>query len=164
MLFRSSSGGHKNILLVQADLEKLPFPPESFSKINFSEVVEHLERPEKVLRELHRILRKDGRMAVTTWPNKAHLVWNWRYRHGRGLTEDFNPQTPLTLSRLLREAGLEILEMRLTNFYLHIPRTRWEVDGCTQGNVIARFCEKVLTKRPWGDYLATSINILCRRS
>ncbi|MFQ5847670.1 MAG: class I SAM-dependent methyltransferase [Candidatus Methylomirabilales bacterium] len=161
--FLDSFGRPENILLLQADLGRLPFPSESFAKVNFSEVVEHLERPKLVLQELHRILMKDGRMVVTTWPNKAHLVWNWRYRHGRGLLEDFNPQTPRSLCRLLRESDFEILDMRLTNFYLHIPGMRWEVDGCIQDNLFARICEKVLTRRPWGSYLATSINILCRR-
>lgn len=161
--FLQSVRSPKKILLVQADLERLPFPGECFTKVNFSEVVEHLDRPVDVLRELWRVLEKDGRMAVTTWPNKAHLVWNWRYRHARGLVQDFNPQTPRSLCRLLRESGFEILDMCLTNFYLHIPGTRWEVDGCSQENLIARFCERILTRWPWGDYLAASINILCRR-
>lgn len=155
--------GRENLVLLQADMEALPFSRESFTKINFSEVVEHLERPAVVLRDLHRVLCKGGRMAVTTWPNKAHVVWNWRYRHGRGSVEDFNPQTPRSLSGLLRDSGFEILDVRLTNFYMHLARTRWEIDGCSQENVVARLCERLFTVRPWGDYLATSINMLCRK-
>lgn len=161
--FLAEQGMPGAVRIVQADLEALPFRAGSFGKVNFSEVVEHLDRPLPVLQELYRVLAPGGALMVTTWPNRAHLIWNWRYRHGRGSPEDFNPQTPRSLGGLLRAARFQVVETRLSNFYLHLPRTRWTIDGCMQETPLARFCERVLTRRPWGDYLAASINMLCRK-
>jgi SAM-dependent methyltransferase len=152
-----------NLRLIQADLAALPFAAQSFTKICFSEVVEHLADPRPVLTELHRILRPGGRMAVTTWPNVSNLSWALKYRLGQGPVEDFAPQTPRRLRGLLEAAGFRVRRERLTNFYAALPNTRWEFDGCGQSNLVARLGERFLTRRPWGAFFAASINLLCDR-
>ncbi len=64
--------------------EKLPFPDASFDFVNISEVIEHVEDPVQMLREVHRVLSKDG-YAYLSVPNRFgmkdphfHLyVVNW---------------------------------------------------------------------------------------
>jgi SAM-dependent methyltransferase len=53
-------------------LEAHRFPDEHFSAILASHLIEHLNRPEDLVRETHRILKKDGGFFVTT-PNIAGL-------------------------------------------------------------------------------------------
>lgn len=53
---------------VRARLEALPFKNESFDFISSRYVLEHLERPELVWAEWHRILKKGGRVLIQT-PN-----------------------------------------------------------------------------------------------
>lgn len=53
---------------VRARLEALPFKNESFDFISSRYVLEHLEKPELVWVEWHRILKKGGRVLVQT-PN-----------------------------------------------------------------------------------------------
>jgi SAM-dependent methyltransferase len=156
-------GWPPTLRLVQADLAALPFPNHSFDKICFSEVVEHLANPRPALAELRRVLRAGGQMAVTTWPSVGNLSWALKYRLGQGPVEDFAPQTPRRLRALLAAAGFRIRHERLSNFYLALPNTRWEFDGCGQANLIARLGERFLTRRPWGACFAASINILCDR-
>ena len=67
----------KRVVLVKADLRQLPFPSETFRKINYSEVIEHLNEPLEVLLELRRCMVPGGFLFLTTWPNSAHLVYRW---------------------------------------------------------------------------------------
>jgi SAM-dependent methyltransferase len=48
------------------DIEDLKFPDGSFDTVIFTETIEHMVDPRKGLREIHRVLRKDGRLLCTT--------------------------------------------------------------------------------------------------
>lgn len=59
------------IAVVEADItQPLPLPGESFDHVTLLAVLEHLAKPEPVLREAHRILR-DGGSLILTWPSAA---------------------------------------------------------------------------------------------
>ncbi len=49
-----------------ANLENLPFKADYFNVVILPAVVEHLNEPEKVFKEAHRILKKDGVLLITT--------------------------------------------------------------------------------------------------
>jgi 2-polyprenyl-3-methyl-5-hydroxy-6-metoxy-1,4-benzoquinol methylase len=58
---------------IETDLnEPLPLPAGAFDGIVSTEVIEHLENPRAVFRELHRLLRPRGKLLVTT-PNQESL-------------------------------------------------------------------------------------------
>jgi ubiquinone/menaquinone biosynthesis C-methylase UbiE len=48
------------------DVEHMDFPDESFDTVAFTETIEHLVDPRIGLKEIHRILRKSGRLLCTT--------------------------------------------------------------------------------------------------
>lgn len=50
--------------------EKLDLPSSKFDSIVSGAVIEHVDKPETMLREAHRLLRKGGILAVTT-PHKS---------------------------------------------------------------------------------------------
>lgn len=52
--------------------EKLPFEDNYFDAVTAFEIIEHVEKPEKVLDEIHRVLKKDGDLFIST-PNLRHL-------------------------------------------------------------------------------------------
>lgn len=70
--------------VVEGAGEKLPFPDASFDFVNVSEVIEHVNDPAQMLREVHRVLSHDG-YAYLSVPNRFgmkdphfHLyVVNW---------------------------------------------------------------------------------------
>jgi 2-polyprenyl-3-methyl-5-hydroxy-6-metoxy-1,4-benzoquinol methylase len=78
-----------------ADAHKLPFKSGAFSKIIMHEVIEHLDSPKQVLREIHRVLKSRGALEIST-PNTMFVgdyfwwitnpdkgvhrdhIWGWR--------------------------------------------------------------------------------------
>lgn len=51
----------------------LPFANETFDAIFFMHVIEHIDNPEQLLGEMHRVLQKDGTLLMAT-PNLKNLV------------------------------------------------------------------------------------------
>lgn len=69
---------HRLDQVLTGDLETmdLPFAPASFDYILATDTLEHLARPENVLRRLHPLL-KPGGVIIASVPNMRHvrLVW-----------------------------------------------------------------------------------------
>lgn len=161
--FSMSSHPPKNINLLLGDLQNIPLKSNYFSKIIFSEVIEHLTDPKSVLLELNRVLDEDGLMVLTTWPSLSNLTWRLMYKLGKGPEEDFNPQTPNSIKQLLSQTGFNILRMDLSNFHVRIPFTGFAIDGWLNENRVAKTCEKQLTKGKLGQFFASSINVLAKK-
>lgn len=58
---------------VYGNLQALPFEDESFDLVTANMVVEHLEHPELVLKQVHRVLRPSGRFIFHT-PNVRSVM------------------------------------------------------------------------------------------
>lgn len=58
---------------VRGNLERLPFPAETFDLVISRSVIEHLEQPRQVFQEFYRILKPGGRSILIT-PNKYDYV------------------------------------------------------------------------------------------
>ncbi len=52
------------------DPVRLPFPDDHFAAVLSCGVLEHVERPEDSLRELHRVLKPGGRLFIYKLPNR----------------------------------------------------------------------------------------------
>ena len=57
---------------IQADAHFLPFRNEAFDTVVCYEVIEHVDSPRKVLKEIARVLKKGGRAIIST-PNPHYL-------------------------------------------------------------------------------------------
>ena len=95
----------------RGDLLSLDLPEQSFDVITLWDVIEHLEDPPAHLRAAKRLLKRDGVLVIET-QNVAScfarlLGRKWQhFKHAEHLYH-FEPKT---LSRLLSEAGFEVLE------------------------------------------------------
>ena len=58
----------------EGDAEQLPFPGGGFDAVVTNFGLLHLGRPEKALREAHRVLRSGGRVGFTVWAKPAAAV------------------------------------------------------------------------------------------
>ena len=59
---------------VQCDATKLPFKDGYFSQVIILDVLEHIKDHEKALSEIHRVLKKNGRLAICV-PNDTALSY-----------------------------------------------------------------------------------------
>lgn len=58
-----------NIEIIKAEAENLPFENNGFDFANASELIEHVDNPQKVLKEIYRVLVRDGRCYISV-PNR----------------------------------------------------------------------------------------------
>lgn len=60
--------------LQKANAEAIPFDDNTFDKVFCSEVLEHTLRPQRVIDEMHRVLKTDGICAIS-FPNEAFTLY-----------------------------------------------------------------------------------------
>jgi SAM-dependent methyltransferase len=65
--------GFENVQFEEGSAEHLGFPDESFDIVLCSDVVEHLENPEKCFAEIRRVLKSGGTAIITT-PNPSSVM------------------------------------------------------------------------------------------
>jgi 2-polyprenyl-3-methyl-5-hydroxy-6-metoxy-1,4-benzoquinol methylase len=108
---------------IAADLnDPLPVPAASFDTVIAAEVIEHLENPRAIARELFRLLKPDG-LAVISTPNNESwrsLLSLWLRGHHIAFLDGSYPAhiTALVrrdLHRILTEAGFDAPQFRFTN-------------------------------------------------
>lgn len=100
-------GGHKD-LRKKADLyfngENIPFPKESFDLVLCTQVLEHSYNFDKLLTEIHRVLKRDGYLLITT-----PFVWN-----EHELPFDFYRFTQFFYKNKSQELDLDLIEIKAT--------------------------------------------------
>lgn len=113
--------------LVVENTSDLPFDDESFDSVTIIAALNHIPNRQEVLREAHRLLRRDGRIIVTMIPPHLSKVWHFLRRpwdadqkergmeHGEvyGFTRD-------EVQSLLKEAGFDVILEK--KFMLYINR------------------------------------------
>lgn len=80
--------GYEQNRIIQGLVESLPWPDANFDFANASEVLEHVEEPDKMLNEMHRVLKTGGQAYVSIpnrfgfWDPHFHLYFiNWMPRN-----------------------------------------------------------------------------------
>ena len=131
-----SLGKSSTIQRVGCTLEKLCFADNSFDLITCNMVVEHLDRPDAVFSEFHRVL-KPGGAAIMLTPNVLHWsmlvaaatphafhVWVRKHVAGSEANDVFptryRANTQKTLDRKLRAAGFGDVHVELLSSRPHL--------------------------------------------
>lgn len=103
--------------LIRGDVEKLPFRSEYFDKVLMIDTIEHLKNPIRSLREMHRTLKVNGELIITTMPNNmeviyllAELLKKLKILKQNFLDEIYHLSlyNPITLARDLKTVGFMI--------------------------------------------------------
>jgi ubiquinone/menaquinone biosynthesis C-methylase UbiE len=110
-----------------ADIQTLPHADGSFDTVISCETVEHVPDPAAAVRELARVLKRRGRLLLTT-PNYLGTMGAYRLYlrlTGRRYTEEGQPINHLTLlprtRRWVTGAGLRVVRTDGIGHYLPLP-------------------------------------------
>jgi ubiquinone/menaquinone biosynthesis C-methylase UbiE len=119
------------IEVFRGDLEEAHFPSARFDVVTLWHALEHLPDPKATLKEIHRILKKDGLLVVAV-PNLNNIITRVLYLlakwkklklfsiHAKELhLWHFSPRS---LSRLLKEAGYAVLDTKLDLAQIESPK------------------------------------------
>lgn len=123
----------------------IPFDDDHFDLIYCNQVFEHVRRPINLLKEVRRVLRPNGYFIGSTSqlePYHSYSLWNY---------------TPYGFCLLIKEAGLQLVEMRpsidaltlIIRCGLRTPKffsRWWEKESPL--NLVISFFGKVMRKRP----------------
>jgi len=89
-------------------LEEIAFPSGSFNVVLASHLIEHLNEPFSFLKEVHRILKDDGQIFITT-PNISGLqayLYGGRWRSA--IFDHLYLFSAHTLKKMLKKAGFKV--------------------------------------------------------
>lgn len=162
--------------LIQADVTHLPLPDESFSLVSALDVLEHIKDDEAALKEVWRVLSKDGLFLVTV------PAYRWLWSQHDVTLHHVRRYVKCEIINKLQKAGFEILEsshfVMLAVFVTCFRKLRdkfffkggeqphvYDVDFSPTINAILLFflrCEKILIRflsLPFG----TSIMVVARK-
>jgi 2-polyprenyl-3-methyl-5-hydroxy-6-metoxy-1,4-benzoquinol methylase len=89
-------------------LEENRFPEEGFDVVLASHVIEHLNRPDVLVREARRILKKDGRFFVTTPNNAGFQARLFRGKWRSAIFDHLYLFSTKTLPALLARGGFRV--------------------------------------------------------
>lgn len=133
----------------QGDAQHLPFPDDSFDAVVCAYGIIHVPVPEMALREMFRVVRPAGRVAVSVWDNttpnngfgmiyaavRAHGSFDVPVPHG---PDYFQFSTDAKMRAALTEVGFSKLETALFDQRWHVESVAQMLDAMRCGTVRAR--------------------------
>lgn len=149
---------HKEVELLSADIQQLPFSDAAFDKVLFTEVLEHIPDDKRALQEIFRVLRPGGTLALSVPNARYPFLWdpiNWVLEAtiGRPIRQGIlsgiwaNHERLYQVEELqekVREAGFVVEEARLATYFC-VPFAHNIVYGIGKELLVAGLLPKSLS-------------------
>lgn len=106
-----------NVEYVQGNAECLPYPPGTFDKVVSVSCLEHFADPLQGLREMTRVLKPGGRLAISVdslLPENSSASFREWHKRGHFVTHYFNREE---LLNMMKTAGLRCEPERTTHLF-----------------------------------------------
>lgn len=140
---------HLQVDIRVGSLEEQRFPDESFDVVFMGDVIEHILRPKDDLREIRRVMKPGGILALAYPMELNHLVPRLRglfqiHHHSKGNPYHLFYYSPRTLSRLLDLCGFDTLMHREYKMVRHAPLVTRCVDiaNAAISRLTGKWCDR----------------------
>ncbi len=150
----------RDLAVVLSKAGRLPFGDGRFDAVLVLGLLEYLPEPERVIREIARVLAPGG-VVVLTWPNSRAPARLWMRLFPGRFDQNLARRLPRRrVEEQVRSAGLAAARVRTTNAAL-LP---WPLDALLPGlaRVLARACDPFLCCPPF-SWLGTQIVLAARK-
>lgn len=121
---------HADINIYQGNLEDDVFKPDYFDLVFSSNVIEHVVKPELVIRQFNRITKANGTLIITTANIESFCARRFRGNYRMLCGPHIVMFSPATLKRLLESNGFKVFKTEYPYF-----RTKY----FTVGNIARMF-------------------------
>ncbi len=130
--------GDRRTTFERADVLRLPYPDDSFDVVHAHQVLQHLTDPIGALREMRRVCKPGGVLAVRdvdfesmTWWPASDVLLRWRETYRRLSRENgAEPDAGRRFRQWTREAGLQDVRLSTSTWtYATAEQTRWWGDS-----------------------------------
>lgn len=115
---------YKKLKLIVNDAHKMPFEKDSFDTVVCAEVLEHVVNPQDVLKEIRRVLKKEGVAVIEmdTGNLLFKLVWHWwtNLRHGVWENAHIQEFNTYKLKKMIENEGFNIVEQKFFNYTMAV--------------------------------------------
>jgi ubiquinone/menaquinone biosynthesis C-methylase UbiE len=180
-----------NCRFAHMDAEKLTLPDASFDVVICALGLMYVPDPERALREMQRVLRPGGRMAIAVWGERSNCGWSALFPIvDAEVTSEVCPLffqlgQPDALARMCADATLEVASQRRVTVTLNFHSPEEACDAAFLGGPVAlawsRFSEDVRARarnryldaiEPWrrergyaipGEFLVIAARAAARR-
>ena len=131
---------YEKVFVVNLNKESLPFKEKEFDTVLVGDVIEHVENPSHILREINRVLKEKGKLILST-PHANHwwtTIHNWflhPFINDPDVGEHLNNWTIMDMKRLLKLNGFMVKKLWGTECYIpfisinipvkYFPRWGW---------------------------------------
>lgn len=107
-----------------ADAHKLPFKSNFFNLCVCYETIEHVESPEKMLAEIKRVMRKNGRaiIAMDSGSPLFRVVW-WFWEKTKGNVwqgAHLHPFTHDELEKVIKKTGFKVIKKHFSHLGMEV--------------------------------------------
>ena len=111
---------YKFLQLKHADAHNLSYPSQTFDLVLCTEVLEHVSNPKLVLKEIKRVLTKNG-IAIIEMDSGSilfNLIWYWwtHMRNGVWKQAHLHLFNANKLEKLIKKSGFLIIDKKFFNF------------------------------------------------
>lgn len=155
-----------NPIFLVGDAENLAFEKRSFDFVVCSEVLEHLNHPEKALKSINKILKENGVLVITVPNGFGPYSLIFDYFRNKVICKIFPRITPsghvqaFTLSKinnLIKEVGFEVLNVNHSDFISFL----WSIPAESRKLKVSYYDCKLADKLP--PCLVSGYYIACRK-
>ena len=104
----------RNIQLLQAEAEKIPYPKNTFDYVVSADAFHHFPNPQKALAEMRRVMKKAGKIIIADISIPPHFMFNHLFKLHTGTVKLYSRKD---MAELAQKVGLVMVQQRRVGLF-----------------------------------------------